>query len=223
MKELTSQLRSPGYQQFFSRFVAQKDKGRFFARVRERFSHVHLDNSVNPWTWDRGGEKPQSRIPMPEPVTNLVSGDFWPQLGLWRREKAIADARQIAVPTGDEDATTRWNRLNSYLNIGWNVFNFGAMLVPDLGEAMLAVMVGQMLVRNHGRHRRLEQGRQGRSGGPPYRVMINFAQLAIMAAGHVLPTGAGAGQTPSFIDRLKKVQLPDGKTRLWNRTFLPTA
>ena len=38
MKELTSQLRSPDYQQFFSRFVAQKDHGKFFARVRERFT-----------------------------------------------------------------------------------------------------------------------------------------------------------------------------------------
>lgn len=223
MKELTSQLRSPDYQQFFSRFVAQKDHGKFFARVRERFTTFTWTQreplDMGPWWRETAVENANA-----EPVTNIISGDLWPQIGRWRRDKAIADARHIAVPTDDEDATTRWNRLTSYLSIGWNVFNFGAMLVPGLGEAMLAVMVGQMLFETMEGIEEWSKGDRDEAATHLTGVMINFAQLAIMAAGHVLPAGAAASVKPSaFIDRLQKVELPDGKTRLWKPDLSPYA
>lgn len=219
MKELVSQLRSPGYQQFFSRFVAQKDKGRFYARVRERLSTFTwtardpLD--MGPWWRETAVENPSA-----EPVTNIIQGALWPQLGRWRREKAIADARQIAVLTDDEDATTRWNRLTTYLNVGWNVFNFGAMLVPGLGGPLLAVMVGQMLFETMEGIEEWSKGDKEEAAAHLVGVMINAAQLALMAAGHVLPTGAPVPVKPSsLIDGLKPVQLPDGSVRLWSRNL----
>ncbi|WP_282411053.1 DUF6543 domain-containing protein [Pseudomonas sp. PS02303] len=223
MKALTSQLRSPGYQQFFSRFVAQKDQGKFFARVRERLSTFTWKQreplDMGPWWRESAVENANA-----EPVTHIISGDLWAQTSLWRREKAIADARHIAVPTGDEDATTRWNRLISYLNIGWNVFNFGAMLVPGLGEAMLAVMVGQMVLETLEGFEDWSKGDKEDAASHLTGVMINFAQLAIMGAGHVLPAGAAASVKPSaFINRLKKVDLADGQTRLWKQDLSPYA
>lgn len=223
MKELTSQLRSPDYQQFFSRFVAQKDHGKFFARVRERFTTFTWKQreplDMGPWWRETAVENANA-----EPITHIISGDLWPQIGRWRRDKAIADARHIAVPTGDEDATTRWNRLSSYLTIGWNVFNFGAMLVPGLGEAMLAVMVGQMLFETMEGIEEWSKGDREEAAAHLTGVMISFAQLAIMAAGNVLPAGAAASVKPSaFIDQLKKVELPDGKTRLWKPDLSPYA
>lgn len=223
MKELMSQLRSPDYQQFFSRFVAQKDHGKFFARLRERFTTFTWTQreplDMGPWWRETAVENANA-----EPITNIISGDLWPQIGRWRRDKAIADARRIAVPTGDEDATTRWNRLTSYLTIGWNVFNFGAMLVPGLGEAMLAVMVGQMLFETMEGIEEWSKGDREEAAAHLTGVMINFAQLAIMAAGNVLPAGAAASVKPSaFIEQLKKVELPDGKTRLWKPDLSPYA
>ena len=222
-KELTSQLRSPDYQQFFSRFVAQKDHGRFFARVRERLTTFTWKQreplDMGPWWRETAVENANA-----EPITNIISGDLWPQIGRWRRDKAIADARHIAVPTGDEDATTRWNRLTSYLSIGWNVFNFGAMLVPGLGEAMLAVMVAQMLFETMEGIEEWSKGDREEAAAHLTGVMINFAQLAIMAAGNVLPAGAAASVKPSaFIDQLKKVELPEGKMRLWKPDLSPYA
>lgn len=216
MKELTSQLRSPDYQQFFSRFVPQKDKGKFFARVRERFStftwHQREPLSMGPWWRETAVENPNA-----EPITNVIEGALWPQLSRWRCDKAIVDARHIAVPTNDEDAAARWSRLNSYLNIGWNVFNFGAMLVPGLGEAMLGIMIGQMLLETMEGIEDWSKGDKEEAAALLTGVLINAAQLAIMAAGHVLPTGAAAAVKPSpFIDQLKPVVLADGTTRLWN-------
>ena len=221
MKVLISQLRSPAYQQFFSRFVAQKDKGRFFSRVNERLTtftwHQREPLDMGPWWRETATENPDG-----EPITNPVTGDIWRHLSSWRREKAIADARHIAVPTEDEDAATRWARLTSYLSLGWNVFNFGALLVPGLGEAMLGIMVGQMLLETMEGIEDWSKGDREEASGLLVGVMINAAQLALMMAGHVLP---GRLPTPvkasSFVDRLKMVELPDGSSRLWHPNLKP--
>ncbi|MBK5397899.1 hypothetical protein JFU47_14480 [Pseudomonas sp. TH39(2020)] len=221
MKALISQLREPDYQAFFSRFVAQKDKGRFFARVRERLSRITWQQreplDMGPWWRETAVENPNA-----EPITNRLSGELWPQLYRLKRDKAIADARAIAVPTDDEDAATRWKRLTSYLDIGWNVFNFAAMLVPGLGEAMLALMVAQMAAELLEGIEDWSKGDRDEASAHINGVLINFAQLALMAAGHVLPQGARVPVTPSpLIDSLKPVELPTGKTRLWKPDLTP--
>lgn len=221
MKALTSQLRSADYQQFFSRFVPHKDKGHFFARVNERFTTFTWKQreplDMGPWWRETAVENPNA-----EPITNVIEGDFWNQFCLWRRNKAISDSRQIAVPTGDEDASARWKRLSSYLDIGWNIFNFGAMLVPGLGESVLAVMVGQMMLETLEGIEDWSKGDKEEASSHFIGVLINFAQLALMSAGHVLPGGKPVAVKASpFIDQLKKVELPDGKTRLWNPDLRP--
>ena len=221
MKELISRLRSPDYQRFFSRFVAQKDKGLFFARVNERFTtftwHQREPLDMGPWWRETATENPDA-----EPVTNPVQGDLWQHVSVWRREKAIADARHIAVPTDDEDAATRWARLTSYLSIGWNVFNFGALLVPGLGEAMLGIMVGQMLLETMEGIEDWSKGDRDEASALLVGVMINAVQLALMMAGHVLPAGMPTPvKASTFVDQLKKIELPDGSTRLWNPDLQP--
>lgn len=55
MKELMSQLRSPDYQQFFSRFVAHQ---KTMANSLPGFANVSPRSpgrSVSRWTWGRGG------------------------------------------------------------------------------------------------------------------------------------------------------------------------
>jgi hypothetical protein len=217
MKELISRLREPGYQEFFSRFVAQKDKGLFFARVRERLSRITWQQreplDMGPWWRETAVENPNA-----EPITNRLPVDgLWLQLYRLKRDKTISDARAIAVPTGDEDATTRWKRLSSYLDIGWNLFNFGAMLVPGLGEVMLGVMVAQMAEELLEGLEDWSKGDRDIAGAHINGALINFAQLALMGAGHVLPAGVRAPLTSNpLIDSLKPVELPNGKTRLWN-------
>ncbi|MGE8186728.1 NEL-type E3 ubiquitin ligase domain-containing protein [Pseudomonas sp. NPDC086278] len=221
MTALTAQLRGAEYQAFFSRFVPHKDKGRFFARVNERFStftwHQREPLNMGPWWRETAVENPDA-----EPITRVIDGDFWQQFCRWRKDKALADARQIAVPTGDEDAAARWKRLSSYLDIGWNLFNFGAMLVPGLGEAVLAAMVGQMMLETLEGIEDWSTGDKEEASAHLTGVLINFAQLTIMGAGHVLPGGAPAPVKASpFIDGLKTVELADGTTRLWNPDLSP--
>ena len=220
MKELLGQLRNKDYQSFFSRFVAQQDKGLFFTRANERLTtftwHEREPLDMGPWWRETAVENPNA-----EPITNRIEGDLWVALFVARRDKAIADARLIAVPTDDEDATARFKRLTSYLSIGWNVFNFAAMLVPGLGEAMLGIMIAQMLAEVAEGVEDWSKGDKDEASAYLNGVLINFAQLALMGAGHVLPSG---GLTPikvsPFVEGLKPVEVA-GKPRLWNPDLGP--
>ncbi|WP_223461629.1 dermonecrotic toxin domain-containing protein [Pseudomonas sp. GL-RE-19] len=220
MKTLIGQLRNADYQAFFSRFVAQKDKGLFFARVNERLTtftwHEREPLDMGPWWREAAVENPDA-----EPITNQMTGDLWVALFLQRRDKAIADARLIAVPTGDEDANARFKRLTSYLSIGWNLFNFAAMLVPGLGEAMLGIMVAQMLAEVAEGVEDWSKGDKEQASAYFNGVLINFAQLALMGAGHVLPgTGVAPIKVSPFVEGLKPVEV-GGKERLWNPDLAP--
>ncbi|MFJ2686938.1 dermonecrotic toxin domain-containing protein [Pseudomonas sp. NPDC087342] len=221
MQTLVSQLRGVEYQQFFSRFVDQKDKGVFFARVNERLKTFKWAQrkplDMGPWWRETPIENAN-----PEPLTHVISGNVWSALFTTRRDKAIADARRIAVPTGDEDAQTRWKRLTGYLDIAWNVFNFAGMLIPGVGEALLALMVAQLVEELAEGFEDWSKGDREEAAGHISSVLINGAQLALMGAGHVLPTGAALSIQPSpFVDNLKSVELPDGKTSLWNPDLTP--
>ncbi|MHC8322598.1 dermonecrotic toxin domain-containing protein [Pseudomonas sp. GB2N2] len=212
MKVLIGQLRDPRYQAFFSRFVAQKDKGHFFARVNERLKTLKwtprepLD--MGPWWRETPIENPNA-----EPITHVLAGDLWVTLFRERRDKVISDARSIAVPTDDEDAASRWKRLTSYLDIGWNVFSFAALMVPGLGEAVLGIMVAQMLAELAEGIEDWSKGDREEAASHINGVLINFAQFALMGAGHVLP------KTPvtlsPFVENLRPVEV-GGKERLWN-------
>jgi hypothetical protein len=220
MATLIGQLRNTEYQAFFSRFVAQKDKGVFFTRVNERFTTFTWQQreplDMGPWWRETAVENPNA-----EPITNRIHGDLWITLFQERRDKAIADARLIAVPTDDEDATARFKRLTSYLEIGWNIFNFAAMLVPGLGEAMLGVMVAQMLAEVAEGVEDWSKGDKEEASAYFNGVLINFAQLALMSVGHVLPSGRLTPiKVSPFVEGLKPVEVR-GKERLWNPDLRP--
>ncbi|WP_183129275.1 NEL-type E3 ubiquitin ligase domain-containing protein [Pseudomonas prosekii] len=221
MKMLVSQLRRPHYQKFFKRFVRQQDQGLFIARARERFSTFTWRQleplDMGPWWRQTAVENPD-----PEPVTNVITGDLWSNLHTKRLDKLIADARQLAVPTDDEDAQSRWKRLSSYLSIGWNVFNFAAMLVPGVGEAVLAVMAAQFLEELVEGLEDWRKGDRDEAAGHLVSVLINGAQLAMMGAGHVLPARGLTAIKPSpVLDGLRPVQLPDGQLSLWQPDLQP--
>lgn len=122
------------------------------------------------------------------------------------------------MPTDDEDANARFKRLTSYLDIGWNLFNFAAMLVPGLGEAMLGIMIAQMLAEVAEGIEDWSKGDKEEATAYFNGVLINFAQLALMGAGHGVPAGQLTPiKVSPFVEGLKPVEVA-GKPRLWNRT-----
>jgi len=223
MKELLKQLLSSEYQAFFSRFVAQKDKGHFVTRVNERLKtytwHQREPLDMGPWWRETAVENPAA-----EPVAVPLQGELFSTLFEARRDKAISDARRIAVPTGDEDAQARWKRISSGLSIAWNVFNFAGMLIPGVGEVLLGIMVAQMLEETVEGIEDWSKGDRTEGAAHINSVLINFAQLGLMSTGHLLPTHIPAPVQPSpLFDSLKPVERADGTTRLLKPDLSPYA
>ncbi len=95
------------------------------------------------------------------------------------------------------------------------------MLVPGLGEAMLGIMIAQMLAEVAEGIEDWSKGDKEEASAYFNGVLINFAQLALMGAGHGLP---GVQLTPikvsPFVEGLKPVEVA-GKQRLWNPDLTP--
>ena len=140
------------YQRFFSRFIGEKDRGRFFLR----FTQKVLDAPSGTYWKDqvRGYLKyvsPASRLIGPiedrhwrrDPRENIdlhaeLSLNFqwvgmagiWTEMFRQKRRHMREDAQVLAVSTAAEDDITRERRLSNYLNIGMSVVGIAAFFVP---------------------------------------------------------------------------------------------
>lgn len=169
----------------------------------------------------------QSRVQAEHPTIKIsictMSGEYlWVDVDLWAtqlqdmRARAFADARNMALPTADADASNRSARLSHYLNIGLFAVNLVAMAVPPLGDAMMVLMAGQLLYETIEGIQEWSDGDTEAAWGHIGDVLENMATLA---AGAVVFKGVVA----PVVEKLKVITLPGGKPRLWNGDLAPYA
>ncbi|WP_431080506.1 NEL-type E3 ubiquitin ligase domain-containing protein [Pseudomonas thivervalensis] len=202
MAELRRRLHNSAYRRFFSRFVPLRQQGVFFRRFKQLYQ-------PSPTVDD------QADYPLKSSLRNLpmdtapIPGDLWDALRLRQIEKIQADARAVAVPTGDEDQKARLARLDSYLDAVVDVFNLAAFVVPGLGPLMLTVGAVQMFNEAFEGIEAFERGETREMWAHFSSVALNTAFVATGAA--VLPHIQWSGT----VDRLEPVQLTNGEARLW--------
>ncbi|VVM43659.1 NEL-type E3 ubiquitin ligase domain-containing protein [Pseudomonas fluorescens] len=224
------------YQRFFSRFISEKDRGRFFLRFTQKVldapSGIYWKDQV------RGYLKylsPVSRLVGPiedrhwrrDPRENIdlhaeLSLNFqWVGMaGIWtemfgqRCRQMREDAQVLAVSTAAEDAITRERRLSNFLNIGMSVVGIAAFFVPPVGAAMLLVTADQLLFETIEGVRELSQGDKEAGWAHITDVLDNLATMAALAPVFHYTVSP-------FIEGLKAVTLPSGKTRLWKPDLKP--
>lgn len=202
MVELRRRLHGSAYRRFFSRFVPLRQQGVFF----RQFKHFY---QTSPTADD------QADYPLKSSLRNLpmgatpIPGDLWGSLRLRQIEKIQADARAVAVPTGDEDQKARLARLDSYLDAVVDVFNLAAFVVPGLGPLMLTVGAVQMFNEAFEGIEAFERGETREMWAHFSSVALNTAFVATGAA--VLPHIRWSGA----VDQLEPVQLANGESRLW--------
>ncbi|MFM9379717.1 dermonecrotic toxin domain-containing protein [Pseudomonas sp. UV AK001] len=187
---LTEQLRTPAYQQFFSRFVPHRHRGNFFFQLNERLVELQWHASVP------GTQQPTWR---PEPVASpdlrltsaRIVGDVWEHAFARHLNQLFADARTRAVPAGDEDAKSRWARWDSFQKVVVTVLEAGAFVaapfVPVLGELMLAYTAYQLLDETFEGIVEWSEGQRTEAAEHVLGVVEDLIQLgAWAAAGSVL-------------------------------------
>ena len=224
------------YQRFFSRFIGEKDRGRFFLR----FTQKVLDAPSGTYWKDqvRGYLKyvsPASRLVGPiadrhwrhDPRENIdlhaeLSLNFqwvgmagiWTEMFRQKRRHMREDAQVLAVSTAAEDDITRERRLSNYLNIGMSVVGIAAFFVPPVGAALLLVTADQLLFETIEGVRELSQGDKDAGWAHITDVLENLATMAALAPVFHFTVSP-------FIEGLKSVTLPSGKTRLWKPDLKP--
>lgn len=224
------------YQRFFSRFVSEKDRGRFFLR----FTQKVLDSPSGAYWMQQVRDhlkylEPASRLVGPivdrhwrrDPLENIdlhaeLSLNFqwvgmagiWPEMFNQKRRHMLEDAQVLAVSTAAEDDLTRQRRLSNYLNIGMFVVGIAAFFVPPVGAAMLLVTANQLLFETIEGVRELNQGDREAGWAHITDVLENLATMAALAPVFHYTVSP-------FIEGLKSVTLPSGKTRLWKPDVKP--
>lgn len=219
--DLRSRLMDASYRSFFARFIGERKRVEFFSRLeRHLFPLTPLDG--NRWTtglWEHAPDHKADLVLDTEVIEgNLFSWMYTHQMFLLKD-----NARFLAVPTEDEDAKSRQERLKSWLAMGMNIANVAAFFVPGLGQIMLALAAVDLVSEvYHGledlSHGDLEEGLD--------HLMGVAENIAFMVA---LGKAASAAELPEpalltsnqFVGEVVPVKLLDGKTRLWKPELTP--
>lgn len=199
MADLRARLHRAAYREYFSRFVPMREQGSFF----RRFTTLYRLSGIN---GDYPLQAQPPRLPLDE---QAIGANPWAQLRQARISKIFADARAVAVPTGDEDRTARLDRLVSYYDAVMDVLNLAAFVVPGVGPLMLLVGAAQLCDDVFEGIEAFEQG----------DVQEMWAHLASVAL-NVAAAGTAAKVLPqvrlsSRVDGLQPVTLANGKQKLW--------
>ena len=207
MADLRTRLHDNVFRRFFSQFVPMRQQGVFFAQFGKLYNPGKLGSQA-----DFPLQSRPARLPLDE---TYLQGDLWKQLRLNTVAKLYADARAVAVPTGDEDRNARTARLASYLDAVVSVFNLAAFVVPGLGPIMLTVGAAQMLDDAF-------EGIEAYEQGEPKDMWAHFSSVAL----NVAFVSAGAVVLPSvhmspMVDGFKPVTMPDGGQKLWKPDLSP--
>jgi hypothetical protein len=220
--ELTRQLRSKDYQQFFSRFVNHEHRGFFFSTLNSRLTKIEWHppepgSSLPAWR-----ETPVEHPDLQTTLTPFHDG-LWQHLYQTKLNKIFNDARVIAVPTAIVDQKARWAFWDSVSNIISSIVQTAALIVapfvPVLGEAMMAYMAYQMLDEAFEGIIEWGQGRTTEAFAHLMGTVESLIQLGIFGMGGAIGAGEFRKVLPkevvAFIDRFKPVKLTSGETRYW--------
>ncbi|MNO52516.1 putative E3 ubiquitin-protein ligase ipaH7.8 [compost metagenome] len=211
------------YCQFFSQFVAQPQRGHFFAELQQRLFTVtqHEKQALD-----------QRPVWRQEPVDNprlqlsvtAMTGDVWTHLYQQKLNKILNDARHIAVSTADTDSDARWAWWDNFKKIVSDIFNFALMIVtpfvPGLGEVMMVYTAYQITSDVITSIVDLAEGQWIEAAEHVMGVVTDIIQLAAFAAGAEIGKLARL-KLSTLIEGMKQVQLPDGQQRLWHPDLKP--
>ncbi len=209
---------------------------RIRASERSDFLQKLLD-CLNPPDWNTvkmfpghlGGEVQRARDPNAwVPLTlQAFNRPLIDELVEGKRQRLKDDAQFHAVPTAIEDQKSAARRWAYFSQLAMNAINLGAFFIPGLGQLMMGLSVAQLSYELFEGLESWAEGERDQAVGYVLDVIENVAFTGALGAAGSRP-GIPAVEripveTPSFIEELKTVTLPDGSTRLWKPDLLPFA
>nr|WP_268801053.1 NEL-type E3 ubiquitin ligase domain-containing protein [Pseudomonas sp. BSw22131] len=219
--DLRSRLMSQAYQAFFARLIGERGRAQFFGQLnRHLFPLAPVDGS-----WFTKGlwhNTPDHRADL-----RLQSAPIDTELFQRMHQQQIAvikdNARFLAVPTEDEDAKSRSERLQAWFDVGMNIANVASFFVPVLGQLMMVYASVELVSEvYHGledlSHGDLEEGFD--------HLVSAGANIAFMAALATTAHGVSPKEPPplasnNFVGKVVPIKLANGQARLWKPDLEP--
>jgi len=124
-------------------------------------------------------------------------------------DKILDDARVLAVPSKDQEAAARSQRLASYENAGLTLLGLAGLFVPVLGELMLGVAALQIADEVYEGYQDWQLGDREAALGHVFSIAENLA------------VGAAVGAGAAFVKKLTPVLLDAGQLRLCSLDMAP--
>lgn len=199
------------------------------AEAKSRFDGA-LQDRLRPYTWNP--EKGlYERTPDPTAVVSLHVQPFtrplFDELVSQKRQRMKSDAMFHAVPTAMEDQKSADKRLAYFEQLAFTALNVGAFFVPGLGQLMLGLSAVMLSCEVFEGIESWADGDRKQALDYLMDVVENVALIgAFGAAGAANLTPAVERipvETPSFIEELEPVVMPDGTNRLWHPDLQPFA
>ena len=226
---LAQNLRSEHYQQYFSRFISHAQLGLFFSTLKQSLWFTLIDAAQVPEGRPEDYPPDISVEPIESPTLAFtlleITQDYTEYLYQKTRQKILADAPLIAVPTDTEDQKTRHERkekLKAIAELVLNAIEFvAAPFIPVLGGLVLAQMAWQIVDDTYEGIRDWSQGKTLEAWNHLFSVLETVAQTATFAIGGKVIGEALKIQSSPFVDSLKRVTLSNGEPRLWEPNLAP--
>lgn len=190
-------LRDERYEDFFSRFISVRDRPDF-ATALGRLRHATAEGT--PLQLDG------RHFPLPAPLIEYLRQG--------QTRKMLDDARLLAVPTADEDLTSRHLRLQAAIAGGLDLLNLAALFVPVLGEIMLVVAAVQIAQQVYEGYEDWSLG--DRQGALDHVFGVAETVVLGAAAGAIGSAAVSSLKRVAFVDGLTPVSDIGGSLRLSN-------
>ena len=145
----------------------------------------------------------------------LQAGDPFEVAWLLQLAQIKDDARQLLVPTEDEDTRSRLERQAMYLNLGMSLLGLALGFVPVLGQVLLVGSVLQLGVEVYEGIRAWQHADRVAALEHLFDIAQNIALVASTSA------GTKALKTEPVVDALVPVKSVKGHNRLWKPDFIP--
>ncbi|PWB33949.1 hypothetical protein DCO48_08190 [Pseudomonas sp. SDI] len=203
--DLLHKLRFGEYRALLRRFVLQADQAHVFTRLEAALYHLVKDpNGIYEQRPDPDGKLYLREVP--------IHGELFGLLQDQHLSKLKQDARFLAVPSADVDEQARERRLAYWEDIGLNVLNTLAFMVPAVGAVMLLVTAVQLLDD-------VVEGVHAWENGEIDELWAHLRSIGLNVALMIGFGVAGRAAEPmlacELVDGLVKVRLPNGNFRLW--------
>ena len=219
--DLRSRLMSKAYQTFFARLLGERVRAPFFSQLnRHLFKLAPVDG--NWFTKGLWHSEPDHRADLrleTWPIDEELSSRMYRQ----QIDLIKDNARFVAVPTEDEDARSRQQRLQAWFSLGMNIANAAAFLVPVLGQIMMVYATVELVGEVYHGLEDLSHGDFEEGFDHLVSVGANIAFMAALAtAAHsAMPSEPPPITSNNFVGQVVPITLGNGRVRLWKPDLEP--